>query len=103
MRGSDLNRDWLNLVEREIVEQLCAAYFVNHSTPSQTIFDDIEAVPFDYINNELAAGVARSRTTAFDTRTAARPPTLFGARRGQPCRRARMRAAFAVHPKSAPS
>jgi hypothetical protein len=38
----------------EIVEQLRAAYFGKLSKPPKTIFEDIEAVPLDYINDRIA-------------------------------------------------
>jgi hypothetical protein len=39
----------------EIVEQLRLAYFNQNSIPPKTIFEDIEAVPLDFLNNQLSA------------------------------------------------
>src|SRR5208337_1096972 len=36
-----------------IIEQLRASYFENHSKTQQTIFENINAVPLDYLNSKL--------------------------------------------------
>jgi hypothetical protein len=36
-----------------IIEQLRASYFATYSTKPQTIFENINAVPLDYLNSEL--------------------------------------------------
>jgi hypothetical protein len=38
-----------------IIEQLRAAYFTKYSKSPKTIFEDINAVPLSYLNNELVA------------------------------------------------
>jgi hypothetical protein len=37
-----------------VIEQLRASYFAQHSKKPETIFENIDAVPLDYLNNELA-------------------------------------------------